>query len=168
MDFTGNNTPMVMTYVDGVAFPSSVMTGSQFFDLAGIAVTPGPQGWEYGQTSVGGNVDVRTADPTRTFSAGIDEEIGSYWHSRTSFHVSGPIARNLTFRLAGMTQQGGGYTFNRYNDRSLGNAKLGALRAKLFWDPDEKTHIGIIGRWSSARRIRWSNYFAITPPGVST
>lgn len=148
MDFTGNNTPMVMTYVDGVAFPSTVMTGAQFFDLDGISVTPGPQGWDYGQTSVGGNVSIRTADPTSSFHAGFDEEIASYWHDRTALYVSGPLARGLTFRLAGMTQQGGGYTFSRYDGSTLGNADMGALRAKLFWDPDEKTHVGLTGRWS--------------------
>lgn len=42
MDFTQNNTPSVMPYVDGVAYPISIMTSGMLFDMDSISVNPGP------------------------------------------------------------------------------------------------------------------------------
>ena len=79
MDFTQNNTPSVMPYVDGVAYPISIMTSGMLFDMDSISVNPGPGGYTHGQMTTGGELNFHTADPTEQFHAGITEAV-SYTH----------------------------------------------------------------------------------------
>ncbi|NHN88464.1 TonB-dependent receptor [Acetobacter conturbans] len=146
-DFTANNTPSVMTYVDGVALPIGYMAGAAMFDMAGVDINTGPSGFTHGQTVTAGEINVKTADPTKTFHYGASEDIASYNRSITNVYVSGPIASNLQYRIAGFTQQGGGFQKNINTGQTLGNADKGGLRGKLAWQPDDKTNIVFSGNW---------------------
>ncbi|CEF42033.1 TonB-dependent receptor [Acetobacter senegalensis] len=107
-DFTQNNMGPVLTYIDDVAYPYSTMSNGQMFDLAGATVTPGPVGTEHGQSDTGGEVHLHTNDPTDVWHYGASQDIASYARSRSEAYVSGPLARGLSFRLAGQTRHGGG------------------------------------------------------------
>ncbi|WP_246376959.1 TonB-dependent receptor [Gluconacetobacter aggeris] len=146
-DFTQNNMSSVMTYVDGVAFPLSTMSNGMMFDLANVDIVPGPVGTTHGMADSGGEVNIHTADPTDTWHGGVTEDIASYARSRTDLYVSGPLARNLSFRIAGQTMHGGGWQYSPMNHTHLGDAQEGGLRAKLRWTPDEKTEIMLTGHW---------------------
>ncbi|NHN86296.1 TonB-dependent receptor plug domain-containing protein [Acetobacter musti] len=146
-DLTQNNTQSVMTYVDDVVYPMASMMSGQMFDVAGVDIKAGPVGTEHGQADTGGEINIRTNDPTSTWHAGITEDIASYARSKTDFYISGPIAHNLSFRIAGQTLQGGGWQYNPTNGAHLGDANEGALRAKLKWTPDEKTEVKLTGHW---------------------
>ncbi|MGV4878527.1 TonB-dependent receptor [Acetobacter indonesiensis] len=146
-DFTSNNTPSVMTYVDDVALPIGFMAGSAIYDLAGVDVVTGPVGFSHGQTVTAGEINIHTADPTKTFHYGGSEDLATYARSITNVYASGPITHNLQYRIAGYTQQGGGFQTNRYTGQSLGNANKGGLRGKLAWQPDEKTNIVVSANW---------------------
>nr|WP_249212501.1 TonB-dependent receptor [Acetobacter persici] len=147
-DFTQNNMAPVLTYVDDVAFPYSSMTSGMMFDLAGASVTPGPVGTEHGQSDTGGEVHLHTNDPTDTWHFGATQDIASYARSRSEAYVSGPLARGLSFRLAGQTQHGGGWQTNPLNGDHLGDADLWALRGKLRWKPDAHTTILLGGHFT--------------------
>ncbi|WP_246402325.1 TonB-dependent receptor [Gluconacetobacter dulcium] len=144
-DFTQNNMGPVVTYVDDVAFPYSTMASGLMFDMAGVTVTPGPVGTEHGQSTTGGEVKLRTNDPTDTFHYGASEDIASYARSRSDAYVSGPIADGLSFRLAGQVRQGGGWQTDPLNGAHLGDADSWALRAKLKWTPDARTTVMLSG-----------------------
>ncbi|MBB2185855.1 TonB-dependent receptor [Gluconacetobacter liquefaciens] len=146
-DFTQNNVPSVMPYLDDVAFPIATFMSGMMFDLAGVEVTPGPVGFTHGLADTGGEVNLHTADPTRTWHGGASEDIASYARSRTNFFVSGPLAHNLFFRLAGQMNEGGAWQYSPSHGRYQGAANEGALRAKLQWLPDEKTDIMVTGHW---------------------
>lgn len=105
-DFTSNNTPSVMTYVDGVALPIGYMAGAAMFDMAGVDVSNGPSGYTHGQTVTAGEINVQTADPTKALHYGASEDIATYNRSITNLYVSGPITSNVQYRIAGFTQQG--------------------------------------------------------------
>ncbi|KXV22858.1 TonB-dependent receptor [Gluconobacter japonicus] len=147
-DFTSNNTPSVMTYIDGVAYPIGFMAGNAIFDVSGVSVEPGPAGFTHGQTVTAGELNIQTNDTTSTLHAGVSQDIASYARSITSVYVSGPITQNLQYRIAGTTQHGGGYQSSRYDGAHLGDANKGALRGKLAWQPDNKTRIDLSGNWS--------------------
>ncbi|KXV12473.1 TonB-dependent receptor [Gluconobacter oxydans] len=147
-DFTANNTPSVMTYVDGVALPIGYMAGAAMFDMAGVDVSTGPSGFTHGQTVTAGEINIKTADPTKTFHYGVSEDIATYDRSITNLYVSGPLSSNVQYRIAGFTQQGGGFQKNEINTgQSLGNANKGGLRAKVAWQPDDRTNIVFSGNW---------------------
>ncbi|MFT8355382.1 MAG: TonB-dependent receptor plug domain-containing protein [Gluconobacter japonicus] len=146
-DFTANNTPSVMTYVDGVALPIGYMAGAAMFDMAGVDVSTGPSGYTHGQTVTAGEINIKTADPTKVLHYGASEDIASYNRSITNLYVSGPLSSNVQYRIAGFTQQGGGFQKNINTGQSLGNANKGGLRAKVAWQPDDRTNIVFSGNW---------------------
>lgn len=147
-DFTQNNMGPVLTYFDDVPFVYSTMADGMMFDLAGATVTPGPVGTEHGLSDTGGEVLLRTADPTEDWHYGARQDIASYARSRSEAYVSGPLAQGLTFRLAGQTQHGGGWQTDPLNGAHLGDADLWALRAKLQYKPDDRTTILLSGHFT--------------------
>lgn len=147
-DYTQNNMSSVLVYYDDVAYPQARMVSGMMFDIASAAVEPGPVGFTHGQADTGGEVGFRTADPSDDWHGGVSQDIASYARSRTSLFVSGPIVSDrLNFRIAGQTMQGGGWQTNPSNGAHLGDADLGALRAKLRWRPYEHTDIMLSGHW---------------------
>ncbi|MBB2199112.1 TonB-dependent receptor [Gluconacetobacter sp. 1c LMG 22058] len=146
-DFTANNTPSVMTYVDGVALPIGYMAGAAMFDMVGVDISTGPAGFTHGQAVTAGEINITTAGPTQKLHYGTSEDIATYNRSITNLYVSGPITSNLQYRVAAFTQQGGGFQKNIDTGQTLGNAEKGGLRGKLAWQPDEKTNIVFSGNW---------------------
>lgn len=147
-DYTQNNMSSVLVYYDDVAYPLARMAAGLMFDIAGAAVEPGPVGFSHGQTDTGGEIAFRTSDPTDDWHGGVSQDIASYARSRTNLFVSGPIISDkLSFRIAGQTMQGGGWQTNPSTGAHLGDANLGALRAKLRWRPEEHTEIMLSGHW---------------------
>ncbi|WP_415437329.1 TonB-dependent receptor [Acetobacter fabarum] len=146
-DFTQNNMPPVLTYMDDVAYAYPAMSNGLLFDMADAAVDPGPVGTKHGQSTTGGEVRLRTNDPTTTWHYGGMEDIASYARSRSEAYVSGPLAKGWSFRLAGQTRQGGGWQYNPTNGAHLGDADLWALRGKLRWQPNERTTIQLGGHF---------------------
>ncbi|WP_342627111.1 TonB-dependent receptor plug domain-containing protein [Nguyenibacter vanlangensis] len=168
-DYTQNAMSSVMTYIDGVAFPLGQMSNGMMFDLASVDVTPGPVGTEHGQTDTGGEINIHTADPTATWHGGLSEDIASYARSRTNFYVSGPLSRTVSFRIAGQAQQGGGWQSMPLDGSHLGDANEGALRAKLRWQPDEKTDIMLTGHWvqDDSQVVAGKPFLNVQPVGPS-
>lgn len=146
-DFTQNNMPPVLTYMDDVAYAYPAMSNGLMFDLAEAEVEPGPVGTKHGQSTTGGEVRLHTNDPTTTWHYGGMEDIASYARSRSEAYVSGPLAKGWSFRLAGQTRQGGGWQYNPSNGAHLGDADLWALRGKLRWQPNDRTTIQLGGHF---------------------
>lgn len=146
-DYTQNNMSSVLTYVDDVAFPYSTMSNGMLFDLQDVEIDPGPIGTKHGLNDTGGAVNIRTANPTDKWHAGISEDIASYARNRVQGYVSGPITDKLAFRVAAQNLEGGGYQWSPANHTHLGDADETALRAKLRWRPDAKTEIMLSSHW---------------------
>ena len=137
-DYASNNAPTVGVYVNEVAFPIPIMTQGSFFDVSRIEVLRGPQGTLYGRNTTGGAVNVITNQPTSTYHSGVDAEYSSYNNTHLEGYVSGPIAQDLTARLAAFTDQGGGYEFNDVTGQKFGNAHKYGERFLLNWSPTAK------------------------------
>ncbi|WP_249196240.1 TonB-dependent receptor [Gluconobacter kondonii] len=148
MDFTQNNMPSVMPYVDGVAYPISIMTSGLLFDMDDVSIAPGPSGFTHGQATTGGEIDFHTGDPTPQFHAGLTEDYSSYNRNRVEGFVSGPLSRSVSFRIAGQSMTGGGFQHNARGAK-YGNADLGALRGKLKWQIDDTSRLEVGGHWTT-------------------
>ncbi|MFT8491234.1 MAG: TonB-dependent receptor plug domain-containing protein [Gluconobacter oxydans] len=144
-DYYENNVSSVMVYLDGVAYPFSSMTDGMMFDIANVDIAPGPVGFTHGMSDTGGEVSLQSNDPTPDWHGNITEDIASYARSRTSGFISGPLARNLSFRVAAQTTQGGSWQYNPLSGAHLGDQNQTALRAKLKWTPDDKTVVALGG-----------------------
>jgi len=137
-DYASNNAPTVGVYVNEVAYPIPIMTQGAFFDVSRIEVLRGPQGTLYGRNTTGGAVNVITNQPTSTYHSGFDAEYSSYNNTHLEGYVSGPIAQDLTARLAAFTDQGGAYQFNEVTGQKFGNADKFGERLLLDWTPTAK------------------------------
>ena len=140
-DYASNNAPTVGVYVNEVAYPIPIMTEGAFYDVSRIEVLRGPQGTLYGRNTTGGAVNVITNQPTSTFHSGFDAEYSSYNDTHVEGYVSGPIAPDLTARLAAFTDQGGAYQYNQFTGQKFGNADRFGERLMLNWNPTAKLDV---------------------------
>ncbi|WP_339870672.1 TonB-dependent receptor [uncultured Brevundimonas sp.] len=134
-DYASNNSPTVGVYVNEVAYPVPVMTQGLIFDIDRVEILRGPQGTLYGRNTTGGAISFVTRRPTEVVSAGIKGEYATFDAVQLEGYVSGPISDTVKARLAAMTQQGGGFQYNRTTGESLGDADRTGLRGLLTFEP---------------------------------
>jgi outer membrane receptor protein involved in Fe transport len=134
-DYASNNSPTVGVYVNEVAYPVPIMTQGLIFDVSRVEVLRGPQGTLYGRNTTGGAINFITNRPTSEFHAGGTMEYGRFGAFNGEAFVSGAITEGVNLRVAGATQQGGAYQYNRSTGASLGDANRWGGRALLSVAP---------------------------------
>jgi len=140
-DYADNNSPTVGVYIDEVAYPVPVATQSTLFDIDRVEVLRGPQGTLYGRNTTGGAINFVSKKPTDQLSAGIDLDYGKFDALKAEGHISGPLTDTLKFRIAAITEQGGGFQYNRDTGQSLGDANRVYVKGALEWTPTSTTTI---------------------------
>jgi len=117
----GATAPGVGIYVDEVLLPYSltgvtVNTGNNaqglFFDLENVQVLKGPQGTLFGRDSVGGDILLQTARPTREFGGHVEVTYGNYKDREVNGVVNIPVVGDvLLARVAFTGQLTDGFTY---------------------------------------------------------
>lgn len=130
-----NSEPSVAVIIDGVQQTNPAQFNQELYDIEQIEVLKGPQGAVYGRNAIGGAIVIRTKQPTDEFEgqakAGVDNGFG--WWLRGS--VSGPIAENVKFRVAGAYYDTNGFIRNTYLDEDADPYKDFSLRGTLLFEP---------------------------------
>jgi len=93
--------PGVATYSDGVYTSSTVEAGKTPIFTDRVEVLRGPQGTLYGRNSIGGAINVISKRPTEDPYAEVRATVANYGRTLLEMAVSGPLAPDLQFRLAG-------------------------------------------------------------------
>ncbi|WP_372785904.1 TonB-dependent receptor [Phenylobacterium sp.] len=105
--------PGVATYSDGVYTSSTVEAGKTPIFTDRVEILRGPQGTLYGRNSIGGAINVISKRPTEEPYGEVRATLGNYGRSLLEMAVSGPLAPDLQFRLAGnWEKQRDGYFTN--------------------------------------------------------
>jgi len=103
----------VLLDFDGMAISRGRILNDALFDIETVDVLKGPQAVFFGKNSPGGVVSVKSADPTREFSAYVR---GGYEFNADTASVeaalSGPLADHWGARLALFASQSQGYIHN--------------------------------------------------------
>jgi len=102
--------PAVVTYFNEV--PIGGGAASQLFDLEAIQVLKGPQGTLFGRNATGGAVLYGAKKPTSDFEADATVDYGNYNDEEIEAALTLPIASGIAVRIAGKTQNRGGYEHN--------------------------------------------------------
>jgi iron complex outermembrane recepter protein len=91
----------VAVYSDGIYTTSTVEAGKSPIFTDRVEVLRGPQGTLYGRNSIGGAINVISKRPTDDFYGEVRATVANYKRTLLEAAVSGPIAPDLNFRLAG-------------------------------------------------------------------
>ncbi|WP_197426284.1 TonB-dependent receptor [Erythrobacter sp. CCH5-A1] len=133
-----NSEPSVAVIVDGVQQVNPAQFNQDLFDIAQIEVLKGPQGGLYGRNAIGGAIIITTKQPTDEFSgnvtAGIDNGFGYYLRGG----VSGPIAENVKFRIAGSWYDTDGFINNAFLNEKADPVEDFSLRGNLLVEATDK------------------------------
>ncbi|MCK9506682.1 MAG: TonB-dependent receptor, partial [Porticoccaceae bacterium] len=133
--------PSVGTYFNDVYNSRSSAGLMTFTDVERVEVLKGPQGTLYGRNTTGGAVRIITKDPTEEFEAGIGMNLGNYDQRGADFYISGPLAENLTGRLAGQIDKRDGYVDNIVGGEDFGDRDQYMLHGKLAWQATERLRV---------------------------
>ncbi len=140
-DFNANNTPTAAIYYDEFYLSSNVMGGLGLYDLDRVEVLKGPQGGLYGRNTTGGAVRVLSVRPDleQDVNGFIQGSYGRWDRSVVEGAVGGKITGNSAFRLAGMTDQNGGWqdTLATPGDDEYGDRDFTSGRAQLLLQPTD-------------------------------
>jgi iron complex outermembrane receptor protein len=103
----------VALYSDGIFSDSTVPAGKTPIFTDRVEVLRGPQGTLYGRNSIGGAINVISKRPTEDPYAEVRATIGNYGRTLLEAAISGPLAPDLQYRLAGnWEKQRDGYFTN--------------------------------------------------------
>jgi len=102
----------VAVYDDGIYTTSTVTAGKTPIFSDRVEILRGPQGTLYGRNSIGGAINVISKRPTEDPYGEVRATVGNYGRTLLEMAVSGPLAPDLQFRLAGNweKQRDGYYT----------------------------------------------------------
>ncbi len=133
--------PSVGTFVDGVYLNRTGLAVSDLVDIERIEVLQGPQGTLYGKNTNAGAIVITTIGPNFEETEGhLEATAGNYSMQRLTGSVSGPIAENLAYRIAGNYHERDGYLKNLAGP-DLNDADEWNIVGKLGWQPTDELSI---------------------------
>lgn len=146
-----NSEPSVAVIVDGVQQVNPAQFNQDLFDIEQIEVLKGPQGGLYGRNAIGGAIIITTKKPTDEFSgnvtAGIDNGFGYFLRGG----VSGPVAENVFFRVAGSYYNTDGFIPNTFLGEDADPVEDFSLRANLLIEATDRLSIDLRGSVNQLR-----------------
>jgi len=133
-----NSEPSVAVIVDGVQQVNPAQFNQDLFDIEQIEVLKGPQGGLYGRNAIGGAIIISTKKPTDAFegniTAGIDNGFGYFVRGG----ISGPVAENVKFRIAGSWYDTEGFIPNTFLGEDADPVEDFSLRGNLLIEATDK------------------------------
>jgi iron complex outermembrane receptor protein len=146
-----NSEPSVAVIVDGVQQVNPAQFNQDLFDIEQIEVLKGPQGGLYGRNAIGGAIIITTKAPTDelagNFTAGIDNGFGYFLRGG----ISGPIAENVKFRIAGSWYDTEGFIRNTFLNEDADPVEDFSLRANLVVEASDKLTFDLRGSLNQLR-----------------
>ena len=146
-----NSEPSVAVIVDGVQQVNPAQFNQDLFDIEQIEVLKGPQGGLYGRNAIGGAIIITTKKPTDEFSgnvtAGVDNGFGYFLRGG----VSGPLAENAFFRVAGSYYNTDGFIPNTFLGEDADPVEDFSLRANLLVEATDRLTFDLRGSVNQLR-----------------
>jgi len=147
-----NTTPGVSLFIDGVYIANTISLDQTLFDLDHIEVLRGPQGALYGQSSIGGAINLLTRQPELGHFAGMtDFTAGDHSLFRERGEINLPLGSDWAIRASAQKYDHAGFTRNivlpghDVDDTHDASGKLAVL-----WRPSDDFTATLTGQWYSA------------------
>jgi iron complex outermembrane recepter protein len=127
---TGSSTGVAL-HVDGAYVARAEAQLTSLFDLERLEVLRGPQGSLYGRNAVGGSINLITAKPTSDLSGYARATYGNYSQFVTEAAINLPLSDSIRIRIAGKTEDRGGYGKNPTTGTDVDDLKRRMVRGHL-------------------------------------
>jgi iron complex outermembrane receptor protein len=163
-DISLGGRPTVSIYTDEAPIPFAIETRGASLDLERVEVLKGPQGTLFGQNATGGAINYIDAKPTQTQKYGFDASYGRFNALDLDGFVSGPIADDLTARVAFDHTQNDDWQRSYTTNAANGAGEFNNARVILAWTPTSrlKAQLNING-WVDNSDTQASQLLAVTP-----
>jgi iron complex outermembrane recepter protein len=144
--------PGVSLFQDGVYIVNTISLEQTLFDIDHIEVLRGPQGALYGQSSIGGAINIVTNQPELgKFGGQADFSAGTYSLFRERGEVNIPIGDTIAIRLSAQHFDHDGFT----RDLAIpgfreDDAHNTATKAAIKWQPITNFSAILTGQWYRA------------------
>jgi iron complex outermembrane recepter protein len=146
-----NSEPSVAVIVDGVQQVNPAQFNQDLFDIEQIEVLKGPQGGLYGRNAIGGAIIIQTKAPTDEFAgnitAGVDNGFGYFLRGG----ISGPLAENVKFRIAGSWYDTDGFIENTFLNEKADPVQDFSLRGNLLVEASDRLTFDVRGSVNQLR-----------------
>jgi len=148
---SASTTPGVSVFVDGVYSPSSLSLDQTLFDIDHIEVLRGPQGDLYGESSIGGAINIDTKQPRlHVYDGSGDVSFGDYELFRIRAETNVPIGDDFAIRASVQHYEHTGFATDtspnlagfKEDDANDTSGKLAIL-----WKPTDHFTATLTGQW---------------------
>ncbi|MBE0482865.1 MAG: TonB-dependent receptor [Bacterioplanes sp.] len=135
--------PSVGLLIDGIDM-TGLGAAATLFDVQQVEILRGPQGTRFGANALAGMINITSAAPTAEREGYVRGKLGNYHSYGLGGAFSGSLTESLQGRIAMQGFQSNGYVENDFLNRDdTQNIDEQLLRAKLAWQPDAITDIGL-------------------------
>jgi len=169
-DIVITQTPPVGMYVDGVYYPTSLLTDLDNFEgVQQIEVLKGPQGTLYGRNTTGGAVNITTKLPDYDGVSGTAKVgYGNYNQQTFAGSVNLPLVdHRLALSITGQYLQHDGYGTDLGNHVPLENLENGNVRMALRFDPTDDLELVLRSEYAHALTTQNINDLVYVEPGFT-
>ena len=146
-----NSEPSVAVVVDGVQQINPAQFNQDLFDIEQIEVLKGPQGGLYGRNAIGGAIIITTKQPTDALEGNIKGGIDNGFGYFVRGGLSGPLADNVAFRVAGSYYDTDGFIRNEFLGEDADPVKDFSLRANLLLKATDRLTFDLRGSLNQLR-----------------
>ena len=164
---TGSSTGVAF-HVDGAYVARAEAQLTSLFDVARVEVLRGPQGTLYGRNAVGGSINLISVKPSDSFKGYARLTYGNYNAVIGEVAVGGPIADGISFRIAGKSENRGGFGINPVSGRDVDDLNRRMVRGQLKFDLGANTNWLLSGEYFRQNDASGAiHYLRASFPGVA-
>ncbi len=126
--------PSVATFINGIYVPRPASIINSLLDVEAVEVLSGPQGTLFGRNASVGAFAYRTGTPTGAYGGAVKAEYATGDRKRVEGVYNFPLGDKLSFRVAALYDDLGGYWRTERGDARFGGLKLGGGRITALAD----------------------------------
>jgi iron complex outermembrane receptor protein len=159
--------PSVAVIVDDVALLQQAQAFSGLSDIARIEVLRGPQGTLFGKNASAGALNIVSQGPSSTLTGAVTGTATTDDEYRVDAVISGPLSKDVGFRLNGFYGNRDGFIQNVFDGRRMNNDISYGVRGRLAIDPLPGVSVDLIAGHSVSESRGTARTFRSVPTGAT-
>ncbi|MXW72612.1 MAG: TonB-dependent receptor [Gammaproteobacteria bacterium] len=141
--------PPVAFVVDGITVPNLEFMNQGLVDIQQIEVIRGPQGALYGKNAIGGAINITTKAPSDETEFAVRGALGEGGDTRLSASVSGSLAENVIYRIAGFYRNFDGLIEDSFIGEASDFVDESGVQGLLGFQLTDRTYVDFRARYST-------------------